>query len=229
MKLHYFPGACSMAAHVVLEELAEPYELCEVALLAGEQRSEAYLQINPRGQVPALEAEGLLLTENAAILTYLARRFPEAGLLSKVLGDEARCLSLLTWISNTLDPAYRQAAFPVRVTTEESARASVAESGKKRFWKACQVLDRQIGDGPWIMGERLTVSDPYALVYCGWGLRMKLPMGDLPAYGAEGSAPAAACRSRGPDLRKEPASGGCVRRRSCHVPSPGRTLAVLAA
>jgi len=76
MTLYYAPGACSMAAHIVLEESGEKYQPQQVDLAGGEQRSEAYLKINPLGRVPALRLDnGEPLAENTAILPYLGKRF----------------------------------------------------------------------------------------------------------------------------------------------------------
>src|SRR5580698_9766966 len=76
LTLYYAPGACSMASHIVLEESGEKYEPKKVDLAGGEQRTEAYLKINPLGRVPALRLDdGQPLTENTAILPYLGKRF----------------------------------------------------------------------------------------------------------------------------------------------------------
>src|SRR5690242_21046262 len=76
LTLYYAPGACSMAAHIVLEESGEKYEPKKVDLAGGEQRTEAYLKINPLGRVPVLRLDnGDPLTENTAILPYLGKRF----------------------------------------------------------------------------------------------------------------------------------------------------------
>src|SRR5215831_19118525 len=80
LTLYYGPGACSMAAHIVLEESGEKYEPKKIDLAGGEQRTEAYLKINPLGRVPALQLDnGNPLTENTAILPYLGRRFGLSG------------------------------------------------------------------------------------------------------------------------------------------------------
>ena len=76
LTLYYAPGACSLAAHIVLEESGEKYEPKRVDLAKGEQRTEAYLKIHPLGRVPALLLDnGEPLTENTAILPYLGKRF----------------------------------------------------------------------------------------------------------------------------------------------------------
>src|SRR5215218_5794285 len=76
LKLFYSPGACSLAPHIVLEETGADYEPVRVALAKGEQRTPEYLKINPKGRVPALADGDWVLTENPAILRYLARSFP---------------------------------------------------------------------------------------------------------------------------------------------------------
>jgi len=76
LTLYFSPGACSMAAHIVLEEGGEKYQSQQVRLADGEQRSEAYLKINPQGRVPALVLDdGEAIAENTAILPYLGKRF----------------------------------------------------------------------------------------------------------------------------------------------------------
>ena len=76
LTLYYTPGACSMAAHIVLEESGEEYEAKKVDLAGGEERTEAYLKINPLGRVPALLLDnGEPLAENTAILPFLGKRF----------------------------------------------------------------------------------------------------------------------------------------------------------
>ena len=82
LTLYYAPGSSSMASHLVLEEAGVEYETRFVNEDAGEQRTEAYLRVNPRGKVPALRlADGTVLVENVAIQTYVARAHPPAKLL----------------------------------------------------------------------------------------------------------------------------------------------------
>lgn len=104
-RLYYSPGSCSLAAHIALEEIGEPFEL-ELVAAVGEGRKTGtpeYLAVNPKGRVPALQGvpgssggvDGVL-TEAGAILVYLAGTYPAAGLLPDDAAGEARCLE---WIS----------------------------------------------------------------------------------------------------------------------------------
>lgn len=83
LTLFYWPGGSSLVPHIVLEEIGASYERKLVNLAKGEHKGARYLKINPRGKVPALSIDGSVLTENVAILTYLARQFPAAHLLPR--------------------------------------------------------------------------------------------------------------------------------------------------
>ena len=103
LTLFYAPGACSLASHIVLEEGGEPYTPKKVNLAAGEQRTEAFLKINPQGRVPALQLDnGEFLSENTAILPYLGKRF---GLWPTDAIAEARALSLIGYFAASVHPA----------------------------------------------------------------------------------------------------------------------------
>ena len=184
LMLYFSPGACSMASHIGLEETGAPYEAKPTLLAKGEHKTEAYLKINPRGKVPALSVDGEVITENTAILTYLAKRFPEKKLLPANALEEARCISMMAWLSNTVHPAYRQIMRPERFAEDEAAHAAVKETGRKTFFAACEEIDSLLEGKEWIMGSQYTVADPYALVFYGWGVRAALSMNELGAYTA---------------------------------------------
>jgi glutathione S-transferase len=184
LTLYFSPGACSMASHIGLEETGAPYEEKPTLLPKGEHKTEAYLKINPRGKVPALSVDGKVITENTAILTYLARRFPEKKLLPPEPIEEARCISTMAWFSNSVHPPYTHYLRPERYAAGEAAQADVKEMAKKTFLSQCAEIDSLLRDKQWIMGEQYTVADPYALVFYGWGVRAAFPMAELKAYTA---------------------------------------------
>jgi len=119
LTLYYAPGACSMASHIVLEESGEKYEPKKVDLAGGEQRTEAYLKINPLGRVPALRLDnGEPLTENTAILPYLGKRF---DLWPKEPTAEAKALSLIGFFASSVHPAHAHVGRPERYTADAGA------------------------------------------------------------------------------------------------------------
>jgi glutathione S-transferase len=184
LALYFSPGACSMASHIALEEIGQPYEEKQILLAKGEQKTPEYSKINPRGKVPALAVDGKILTENTAILTYLARRFPEKKLLPADPLEESRCISQMAWFSNTVHPAYAHYVRPERFAEGDTAIAAVKEMAPKNFFAALQEVDSGMQGKQWMMGDQYTVVDPYALVFYGWGVRADLPMQQLANYTA---------------------------------------------
>jgi len=184
LTLYFSPGACSMASHIGIEETGAAYSEKPTLLAKGEQKTEAYLKINPRGKVPALSVDGRIITENTAILTYLARQFPQKNLLPTDPVEEARCISAMAWFSNIVHPSYQRYMRPERFAEGEAAQATVKELGRKSFWANCQEIDALLKGNDWIMGKQYTVADAYALVFYGWGVRSEFPMKELVAYTA---------------------------------------------
>ena len=160
LTLYFSPGACSTASHMALEETGAAYAEKPTLLPKGEHKTEAYLKINPRGKVPALAIDGKVLTENTAILTYLAKLFPAKNLLPRDPLEEARCISTMAWLSNTVHPSYTHYVRPERFTPDAGAQASVKDTGKNTFWANCQEIDtllegQGLDHGKRVFGRRL--------------------------------------------------------------------------
>ena len=184
LTLYFSPGACSLASHIGLEETGTPYEAKPILLAKGQQRTEEYQKINPRGKVPALSVDGKVLVENTAILTYLGRRFPEKKLMPTDPAEEARGIATMCWFSSIVHPSFQRVNRPERFADSEVAHAAVKENGRKSFWANCQEIDSMFQGKDWIMGSEYTLVDPYALVFYGWGVRGGFPMKELSAYTA---------------------------------------------
>src|SRR5262245_19063562 len=181
LTLYYGPGACSMAAHIVLEESGEKYQPQKVDLAGGEQRTEAYLKINPQGRVPVLRLDsGEPLAENTAILPYLGKRF---GLWPSEALPKAKALSLVGFFAASVHPAHAHVGRPERYTTDESAFPKIKEAGLKTFHGYLKQIDGMLAGREWL-SDRYSVVDPYAFVFYTWGVRRDLPMGELKNYTA---------------------------------------------
>jgi glutathione S-transferase len=173
-----------MASHIGIEETGTAYVEKPTLLAKSEQKTEAYLKINPRGKVPALSVDGRVITENTAILTYLARQFPQANLLPADPVAEAHCIGAMAWFSNIVHPSYQRYMRPERFAEGEAAQATVKDMGRKSFWANLQEIDSLLDGNEWMMGKQYTVVDPYGLVFYGWGARSEFPMQELAAYTA---------------------------------------------
>jgi glutathione S-transferase len=182
--LFYAPGSSSMASHIALEEASAEYETTLVDEDAGEQRSEAYLTINPRGKVPALRlGDGTILVENIAIQTYVARTHPDANLLPTDPIGEARALSLMSFFASAVHPAFAHVWRPGRFTSERSAEPTIRTRALGTFFDYCREIDSSLAGKEWFLGQFSTV-DAYGFIFYGWGKRVDLPMHELPNYAA---------------------------------------------
>ena len=109
LTLFFAPGASSMAPHIALHEIGAPFKSCPVSLAKNENHAPEFLAINPEGKVPVLLIDQRAMTEVAAILYYLARRFPAAGLLPQHdIEAKAQAISWMSFIAATVHPARRQ-------------------------------------------------------------------------------------------------------------------------
>jgi glutathione S-transferase len=181
LTLYYAPGACSMAAHIVLEESGEKYEPRKVDLASGEQRTDAYLKMNPLGRVPVLGLDdGTPLTENTAILPYLGKRF---DLWPKDASADAKALSLIGYFASSVHPAHAHVGRPERYTADTSAFPGIKEAGLKTFHTYLQQIDGMLAGREWF-SDKYSVLDPYAFVFYSWGVRRDLPMAELKNYTA---------------------------------------------
>jgi len=170
-----------MAAHIVLEESGEKYEPRKVDLAAGEQRTEAYLKLNPQGRVPVLGLDdGAPLAENTAILPYLGKRF---GLWPTDPVVEARALSVIGFFAASVHSAFAHIRRPERYAADRAAFATIQETGHKTFHDYLKQIDRMLAGREWL-SDRYSVVDPYGLVFYSWGARSELPVGELSNYTA---------------------------------------------
>jgi glutathione S-transferase len=170
-----------LAAHIVLEESGEKYEARRVDFSKAEQRSQAYLKINPHGRVPALLLDnGEPLTENTAILPYLGKRF---GLWPKDAVGEARALSLIGLFAASVHPAHAHISRPERYATDTAYFPNIQEQGRNTFQLYLKQIDERLAGRQWLL-EAYSVLDPYAFVFYTWGVRRELPMAELKNYTA---------------------------------------------
>lgn len=174
MKLYYMPGACSLAGHITLEWTGRPYQTHKVE--RDELKSPEYLRINPAGAVPALENDGMVLTENAAILNYLADKYPDAKLGGDGTAEGRAAVNRWLGFANSdMHPAYKplfgSTAYLGNDAVVEQTKAHAKESLRKQF----EIVNAQLEGRDWLAGER-SVADPYLYVLLRWarGARIDL-------------------------------------------------------
>jgi len=171
LKLFYAAHTCSLATHIVLEEVGADYSTARIDFAKTQQRSPEYLKINPRGRVPALVTDRGILTETPAMLVYVAQCFPAAGLAS--IDDPfafAEMQAFNSYLCSTLHIAHAHRMRGSRWVDADDA-ASIAAMQRKvpQSVTACfELIEHDMLKGPWVMGERYTICDPYLFTLAQW-------------------------------------------------------------
>jgi len=178
IKLYYSPGACSLAPHIVLEELGIAFEAVLVSLKDGEHKKADFLKINPRARVPALNVDGKVLTETVAILTYLGGGYAERGLWPRDTWKQAEALSLMAWLASTVQTAVAGIFRPERFSSDVPAHATINATSRAALEKHFAEIDKLLTGKTFALGGQYTVCDPYLLVFYRWGNRVGIPMKD---------------------------------------------------
>jgi glutathione S-transferase len=183
--LYYSPGAASLAVHWLLIELGAPHALIRVDLEAKQQKSAAYLRLNPSGVVPTLIVDGAARHECAALLLLLAERHPDAG-LAPAVGSPARAdfLQWTLYLANTLQPAFRCWFYPDEPAGAEHAEAAKA-AARVRIEAGWDRIDAHLArPGAFIAGDAPTAVDFLATMLMRWSRNMPRPATAWPAIDA---------------------------------------------
>ncbi|MEH6631456.1 MAG: glutathione S-transferase family protein [Halopseudomonas aestusnigri] len=176
MKLYYSQGACSFAPHIVLEEINIPYTAELVSSMDGSTRAPEYLKINPKGRVPVLETGGEIITEAAAIMTYLAFNNPRCGLIGKTPLSIARTVEWMNWLSGVHAFAIAQNWRTERFSDDVRAHEGIQTKGMENLKDIYSLIDQKLRDVKWAVGDEYSIADPYLLVFFRWGNRLGLNM-----------------------------------------------------
>ena len=151
MKLYYNPKSRAAIAKWMLDECGADYEIVPIDFTKGEHKTPEFLKINPAGKLPALVDGDAKIFEGAAICLYLAEKFPEANLAPKIGAPErGRYLSLMVYSTSQLEPAMADALLGV---------AHLAQRGWTDFETARNVIEGELGDGPYLFGDWFTAAD----------------------------------------------------------------------
>lgn len=159
MILYYAPGACSLANHIALIEVGLPYKLVSVGRDKRTDDGRDFRTINPKGYTPALEFDdGAILTENLAILAYIAeltgKLLPKQGLV------RWRALEATSFMTTEVHGNFKPFFYDVAQTEKDKARQVL----DTRF----ATIAKQLGDKPFLVSDQMTIADPYLFVMLMW-------------------------------------------------------------
>jgi len=174
--LYYSPGACSLAPHIVLEEIGRPFSAQRVSIGDGQNLAPDYLRLNPRGRVPTFVTAGACINEAAAILLHLAARYPGMELAPAGGVANARCYEWLLFLATSVHVAYAQLWRPRRFLPEAGPHdQALARSGRTDIERYNSEIEARLGS-PWALGERYSIVDAYLLPFHRWGIHIGLDL-----------------------------------------------------
>lgn len=167
MKLYYGSGSCALASHIVLEDLGVAYEAVKLDLAAGEQRTPAYLAVNPKGRVPALVTADGILTETPAVLVYLAQTQPEAGLVPADPWRLAKVQEFNSYLASTVHVAHAHRMRGSRWSDDPASWEAMKAKVPETMLAAFQPIEAAL-TGDWVFGDRYGIADAYLFTIARW-------------------------------------------------------------
>ena len=169
LKLYYAPGTCALASHIALEEAGANYESIRLNFKNDDQKKPDYLKINPKARVPALVTDRGVLTETPALLIYIAQSFPAARLAP--LDDPfalAKVQAFNSYLCSTVHVAHAHRMRGTRWTDDAAAIESMKKKVPQTVGECFALIEREMFEGPWVMGKDYTVADGYLFTLTQW-------------------------------------------------------------
>lgn len=169
VKLYFAPGTCALAPLIALEEAGLDFTAERVDFASGAQRSPEFLAINPKGRVPALVTGRGILTENPAILAYIAHQAPSVRLAPEEDAFEfARLQSFNNYLASTVHVAHAHGRRGSRWADEPEAIEAMKRKMSGNMADCFTLIEDEFFTGPWVMGNTYTIADPYLFTIAGW-------------------------------------------------------------
>lgn len=166
-KLYYSAGACSLAVHTALNEIGAKFELVNATVAPGQPKPAALLSVNPRGMVPVLEVDGLVIREGAAILTYLLDT-NKSELLPQSGAERAHALEWLAYANSTLHPLYGRIFGMMKVFGAEASKNSFYNPSIEQIQKCWNEIDALLAKQEYVAGNKITIADILLTVIANW-------------------------------------------------------------
>ncbi|MES2785616.1 MAG: glutathione S-transferase family protein [Pseudomonadota bacterium] len=169
LTLFYAPNTCALATHLALEYAGASYKTVRLDFARQEQRSPQYLEVNPKGRVPALVTSQGTLTETPALLQYVAQTHPHARLAP--LDDPylmARVNEFNNYLCATVHVAHAHRHRGHRWVDDEAAEAAMKKKVPQNMAECFELIEGQMLKGPWVLGEQFSISDLYLFTVAGW-------------------------------------------------------------
>ena len=168
-KLYYALGSAAMGVRVILEEIGAPYELIPTTIDMDKPPPPEQLALNPNGWIPVLIWDDSAMYECAAINVFLCDRHPEANLAPGINEPERGLyLQTLVYFASSVQNAFQLNYYPQRFADTPDDEPSAQRRGIRRLRETWKVIDDQIGDNQWTLGERFSAVDIYLFMLTTW-------------------------------------------------------------
>ena len=169
LKFYYAPHTCALASHIALEQAGADYEIVRVDFATNGQRKPEYLEINPKGRVPALVTDRGVLTETPAILLFICQSYPHARLapLDDVFAL-AQVQSFNSYLCSTVHVAHAHRMRGYRWADDPAAIAEMQRKAPQTVGECFALIEREMLKGPWVMGQTYSICDMYLFTLSQW-------------------------------------------------------------
>ncbi len=184
LKLYFAPGTIAAAVAITLNEAEADYDHQRINFSDAEQRSAAFLEINPKGRVPALDTPRGILTETSAILDFIAATHPQAGLVPKDPFDAAQMRSAMTYLASTMHVNHAHGGRGMRWADEASSWADMKQKVPQTMTESAAYIEEHVLLGPYVLGTDFSLADPYLFVVSTWLPGDGVDMGQFPKLAA---------------------------------------------
>lgn len=168
IKLFHAWGSCSLASYIALAEAGAAFETVIMSTKLGDQRKAEYLAVNPKGRVPALVTDQGILTENPAILAWIAQAFPEAQLAPTEAWEFAQAQAFNSYLASTVHVAHAHRHRGYRWADQKSSFADMTAKVAENMTACFRLIEDEMFRGPYVLGEAFSICDAYLFTVAGW-------------------------------------------------------------
>jgi glutathione S-transferase len=184
LDLYYSPGACSLVPHIALEEAGADFKALRIPIAEGGHLKPEYLAVNPHARLPSLGTDRGIITENIAVLNFLADQFGAPGSVPR--GDPyaaARCNELLSWFASSVHVAFAEVWRGGRFTDDERLWPALEAGGRKVLGQQFDEIEALCVD-EWLVQTGYSAADGYALTFLRWAKRIGFDIAFYPQWSA---------------------------------------------
>jgi glutathione S-transferase len=168
LTLYYAPKTCSLAPMIALEEAGAEYTAHKVNFAENEQTKAPYKYVNPKGRVPALATDKGVITENVAILAFIADVYPKMRLSRSDPFAFAQMQAFNSYLSSTVHVNHAHSRRGSRWSDDAAVVENMKIKVPQNMTDCCAMIEREYLKGPWVMGEQYTVADAYLFTIANW-------------------------------------------------------------